>query len=97
MAGANGCRSALIDLRDQRDVALFEIVFGNSLHLFQDVADFEVGSGLREGALRDVINLLEVEDAVEDALGFVEGFVGDQLTLGVQMVVKLLQVDQRNL
>jgi len=34
---------------------------------------------------------------VKDALSLIEGFFGDSLSLGIEMVVELLQVDQRHL
>jgi len=75
-------------------VTLFEIVFCNSLHLLKDVSNFEVRGRLCKRAFGDVVNLLEVKDAVQNALCLVQCLVSDALTLGVEMAVQLLQVNQ---
>ena len=64
MAGTNLGWRTLIDLGNEGDIALLEVIFGNSLHLFKDVLHFKVGGGLGECALRNVVNLFEVEDAM---------------------------------
>ena len=67
-----------------------------TLNLFENVANFEVCGGLRESTLTDIVDLLEVKDPMEDALRFVEGLVGDLLALFVQMIIELLQVNERD-
>ena len=90
VACANRPRRALVYSRAQREVALSEVVFSYALHLLEDFGHFEVGGGLGEGALGDVVDLLVVEDAVQDALGLVEGLLGDLLALRVQVTVQFL-------
>ena len=80
----------------QIDVSLFEIVFCNALHLFENVSDLEIRSSLSKSSLTNVIDLLEVQDAVKNAFSLVEGLLGDALALSVQMAVEFLQVDKRN-
>ena len=77
-------------------MSLFEIVFCNSLHLLKDVSNFEVGCSLCKGSLRNVVHLLEVQNAVQDAFGLIQSFVTDALALGVQMAIQFLKVDKRD-
>jgi len=67
VARANRTWRRLVHLHIKRDVTLFEIVFGYTLDLLKDVSNFEIRSGLRKGALTNVVNLLEVKNAVKDA------------------------------
>ena len=83
-------------MHGQIDVTLFKIVFGYALYLFENVSDLEIRSSLSKGSLANVIDLLEVQDAVKNAFSLVEGFLGDALALSVQMAVEFLQVDKRD-
>jgi len=62
--------------------------------LLKNVTNFEISGSLGEGALTDVVDLLEIEDAVQDSFGLVESLLRNALPLSVQMAVKLLQVDE---
>ena len=58
-------------MHGQIDVTLFEIVFGYALYLFENVSDLEIRSSLSKGSLANVIDLLEVQDAVKNAFSLV--------------------------
>ena len=90
VARTNHLRCCGVDPRRQRNIPLFEIVLRYTLDLFENVAHFEVGGSLRESTLADIVDLLEVQDPMEDALRLVESLVGDLAALFIQMVIQLL-------
>ena len=94
MACADGRWRSLVHVHCESDISLFEIVFSYTLHLLKNVTNFEISGSLGEGALTDVVDLLEIEDAVQDSFGLVESLLRNALPLSVQMAVKLLQVDE---
>ena len=94
VTGADLARCRFVHMHCQIDITLFEIVFSNALHLFKNVTDLEIRGSLSEGSLADVIDLLEVQNAMEDTFCLVECLLGDALALIVEMTVKLLQVDE---
>ena len=87
-------RCRFIHIHGKRNVSLFEIIFSYTLYLFKNVCDLEVCGSLRKCAFTDVINLLEVENTVKNALGLIEGLLRDALALRIKMAVELLQVDK---
>ena len=60
MAGTDLSRRAPVNVGLKCDVALLKVVLRDTLHLFKNVRDFEIGGCLRESALRDVVNLLKI-------------------------------------
>lgn len=71
MACTNCLGHATINCRSELDFALTKVVFCYTLDLFDNVGDFEVSCRLNEGAFRDVVHLLVVENSVQNAFCFV--------------------------
>ena len=94
MARAYKLGSRTVNANIACQISLLEIVLSNALHLLENVADLEVCRSLDESAFTYVVDLLEVENAMQNALGLVEGLLGDALALSIEMTVKLLQVDE---
>ena len=97
MARADKLGSRTVNAHIASQIALLEVVFSNALHLLKNITDLEICRSLDKSAFTYVVDLLEVEDAVQDALGLIEGLLGDGSTLLVEMPVQLLQVHERDL
>ena len=76
------------------EVSLFKVIFSNALNLLKDVTDFEAGRSLQESTLTDIVNLLEIKNAMEDAFRLVQGLVGDFTAFRVKVVVQLLKINE---
>ena len=78
------------------EVSLFKVIFSNALNLLKDVTDSEACRSLQECTLTDIVNLLEIKNAVEDAFGLVQGLVGDFTAFLVKVAVQLLKIHERH-
>lgn len=90
MTGTDLFWCARINRGSQLNITLPEIILCDALHLLKNIGNFEVGGCLTERAFRDIVDLLIVEDTVQDALGLIQSFITDLLTLPVQMAVEFL-------
>ena len=57
------------------EVSLFKVIFSYALNLFKDVTDFKASCSLQESTLTDIVNLLEIKNAMEDAFRLVQSLV----------------------
>ena len=85
-----GCCLIYADLT--AEVSLFKVIFSYALNLFKDVTDFEASCSLQESTLTDIVNLLEIKNAMEDAFRLVEGLVGDFAAFRVKVAIQLLKI-----
>ena len=89
-------RCCRIDADLTAEVSLFKVIFSNALNLLKDVTDSEACRSLQECTLTDIVNLLEIKNAVEDAFGLVQGLVGDFTAFLVKVAVQLLKIHERH-
>ena len=75
MARTDLLRCCRIDADLTAEVSLFKVIFSNALNLLKNVTDFEACCSLKESALTDIVNLLEIKNAMEDAFRLVQGLV----------------------
>ena len=97
MAGSDMLWRCRVNADLTGEVSLFKVTFSNALHLLEDIADFEVRSCLEEGTLADIVNLLEIKNAMQDAFRFVESLIRDIAAFFVQVAVELLKIHERDL
>ena len=79
------------------NVALVEIALEDTTHLIENLTNLEVSHVLAERSLANVVDLLEVEDSVKNALCFVQSLLCNRSALCIKVVVEFLQVDEGNL
>jgi len=92
--GSDAFRSALAELRHEQDVTFSEIAFCHTLHLLEDVFDVEIGSWLGEATLRDVVNLLVVQNSVQNPLRLIQSLLAYLPALPIQMIIEFFEIDE---
>ena len=74
------------------NVFLLQVALGQGANMIKSLSNLEVDITLLEGALADVVHLLEVTNAVQNASDLIKSLISNGTSLSIKMLIQLLEV-----